>query len=173
MRDRRVGTANRMADPLGAGLYVFSNVRWKTFDDPRERSSLYNSLMDISRVCPNFQMAVDFETLLLLQRRISTEWGRRSGSNSRCPLSSQALGDSLVSREALRPTAEDCDGESSEEAARPEDDLWRQVEPLAANPLGPARCSSLDCGLPAFDLSSDLDDGPGPEWHAAEWAPAL
>ena len=38
---------------------------------------MFNALLEIRAAHPSFQLAFDFDTLLIMQRRISAQWSRR------------------------------------------------------------------------------------------------
>ena len=63
MRNRRVGAANRASDPLGAGLYVFSGVRWLSPDDPCEAQLLSDGLARLVSTFPHLGGAIQLERL--------------------------------------------------------------------------------------------------------------
>ena len=52
VRNRRVGASNREQDPLGAGLYVFSGVRWLDPDEPSEAQLIASGLTLLVRMFP-------------------------------------------------------------------------------------------------------------------------
>ena len=53
VRNRRVGASNRASDPLGAGLYVFSGLRWLSPDDPCEARFLSDGLARLVGTFPH------------------------------------------------------------------------------------------------------------------------
>jgi hypothetical protein len=82
VRNRRVGASNRVSDPLGAGLYVFSGVRWLSPDDPCEAQQLSEGLARLVGSFPHLGGA-RLERLKSILRRNRSEWGQSPSTLSR------------------------------------------------------------------------------------------
>jgi hypothetical protein len=66
--------ASREVDPLGAGLYVFSNRRWRTPDAARERDELVRGFIDLSRSFPRFGSGAELPSFLSVLSEITRLW---------------------------------------------------------------------------------------------------
>jgi hypothetical protein len=82
VRNRRVGASNRTSDPLGAGVYVFSGVRWLSPDDPFEAQLLSDGLSRLVGIFPHLG-AMQLERLKSILRRNRSEWDQSPGTQSR------------------------------------------------------------------------------------------
>jgi hypothetical protein len=83
VRNRRVGASRRTSDPLGAGLYVFSGVRWLSPDDPCEAQLLSDGLSRLVSIFPHLGGAMQLERLKSILRRNRSEWDQSPGTQSR------------------------------------------------------------------------------------------
>ena len=74
MRNRRVGASSRAHDPLGAGLYIFSGVRWLDPDSPSEINLLRRGLTNLVSAFPQLADPATLDRLAAILRRNRSEW---------------------------------------------------------------------------------------------------
>ena len=135
VRNRRVGASNRASDPLGAGLYVFSGVRWLSPDDPCEAQHLSDGLARLVGTFPHLGGAIQLERLKSILRRNRCEWDQSPGTQSRrrgrrtlrqcgvavhaesggasCPCPCERIGADHSSFGITHPTPADCQATAS------------------------------------------------------------
>ena len=85
VRNRRVGASNREQDPLGAGLYMFSGVRWLDPDEPSEAQLIASGLTRLVRMFPELGCfaAGGQARLEALLRRNRSWWEQSAWKQSR------------------------------------------------------------------------------------------
>ena len=78
VRNRRVGASNRARDPLGAGLYIFSGVRWLDPDNPVDAHLLRSSFASLTHAFPHLAGVSLLDRLAAILRRNRSEWSQNA-----------------------------------------------------------------------------------------------
>jgi len=74
VRDRRTHATKRSEDPTGAGMYLFSQLKWRDPTDPEDREVLLEKWQNLVKKNPLMTMRCSLEKFLALVQRFQTEW---------------------------------------------------------------------------------------------------
>ena len=85
VRNRKAGASNRAQDPLGAGLYMFSGIRWLDPDEPHEVKLLASGLAHLALKFPQLGgfTSGGLEGILAILRRNRRWWEENAWQRAR------------------------------------------------------------------------------------------
>eukprot|EP00960_Hanusia_phi_P009898 288605-Hanusia_phi.AAC.2 len=90
-RDRRGKALNKMDDPLGAGMYLFSYRRWKNPSDPSDRAALEEAYDELYSQFPSNMQHCSLERFLQIVSTFCDVWTPNAGRAKKRPRSSWKL----------------------------------------------------------------------------------
>ena len=85
VRNRKAGASNRAQDPLGAGLYMFSGIRWLNPDEPAEVKLLASGLAHLAACFPHLGLHASggLDLTLTVVRRNRRWWDESAWQRAR------------------------------------------------------------------------------------------
>ena len=79
VRDRRVDAPAKLADPLGAGTYLFSNCCWRDPSDVKNRRALHQGFLSLVERYPAAARACSFERFVEVITKFHDGWKPYAG----------------------------------------------------------------------------------------------
>ncbi|EKX41708.1 hypothetical protein GUITHDRAFT_112122 [Guillardia theta CCMP2712] len=90
-RDRRGKALNKLDDPLGAGMYLFSYRRWRNPSDPGDRAALEDAHDELCAQFPSNMQHCDLDRFLKVVSSFCEVWAPNAGRAKKRPRSTWKL----------------------------------------------------------------------------------